>query len=233
MMKKLLITLLAMVPVLAFAAGPSIPLDSANNDLSDKESLKRGFKAYINYCLGCHQLQYQRYNRTFADLGISDEEGKAEWMFTGEKVGDHITNTMPAKEAAKWFGAAPPDLTLEARFRSPDWIYTYLNSFYVDEARPFGVNNKVFKDVGMPHVLQNLQGIRTMDENGVLSPAVGGTMTEQEYDQFVRDLTNFLEYVGEPNKLERKELGKWVIGFLFILFILSYFLKKEYWRDVH
>lgn len=232
-MKKLVITLLAALPLFAFAAGPSIPLDSANNDLSDKESLKRGFKSYINYCLGCHQLQYQRYNRTFADLGISDEEGKAEWMFTGEKVGDHITNTMPAKEAAKWFGAAPPDLTLEARFRSPDWIYTYLRSFYVDESRPFGVNNKVFKDVGMPHVLQNLQGIRTMDEHGVLSAPVGGSMSEAEYDEFARDLTNFLEYVGEPNKLERKELGKWVIGFLFILFILSYFLKKEYWRDVH
>ncbi|WP_448554340.1 cytochrome c1 [Thalassotalea montiporae] len=233
MMRKLFITLLAVLPVFAFAAGPSIPLDAANNDLSDKESLKRGFKSYINYCLGCHQLQYQRYNRTFADLGISDEEGKAEWMFTGEKVGDHITNTMPAKEAAAWFGAAPPDLTLEARFRSPDWIYTYLRSFYVDESRPFGVNNKVFKDVGMPHVLQNLQGIRTMDEHGVLSAPVGGTMTEAEYDEFARDLTNFLEYVGEPNKLERKELGKWVIGFLFILFVLSYFLKKEYWRDVH
>ncbi|REL31888.1 cytochrome c1 [Thalassotalea euphylliae] len=233
MMRKLFITLLAVLPVFAFAAGPSIPLDVANNDLSDKESLKRGFKSYINYCLGCHQLQYQRYNRTFADLGISDEEGKAEWMFTGEKVGDHITNTMPAKEAAAWFGAAPPDLTLEARFRSPDWIYTYLRSFYVDESRPFGVNNKVFKDVGMPHVLQNLQGIRTMDEHGVLSAPVGGTMTEAEYDEFARDLTNFLEYVGEPNKLERKTLGKWVIGFLFILFVLSYFLKKEYWRDVH
>lgn len=232
-MKKLFITLLAMVPALAFAAGPSLPLDSANNDLADKESLKRGFKAYINYCLGCHELQYQRYNRTFADLGISDEEGKAEWMYTGEKVGDHITNSMPAKEAAQWFGSAPPDLTLEARFRSPDYIYTYLRSFYTDENRPFGVNNAIFPDVGMPHVLQNLQGVRTKDENGVLSPAVGGTMTEQEYDAFVRDLTNFLEYVGEPNKLERKELGKWVIGFLFIFFILSYFLKKEYWRDIH
>lgn len=232
-MKKLFITLLAMVPALAFAAGPSLPLDSANNDLADKESLKRGFKAYINYCLGCHELQYQRYNRTFADLGISDEEGKAEWMYTGEKVGDHITNSMPAKEAAQWFGSAPPDLTLEARFRSPDYIYTYLRSFYTDEKRPFGVNNTIFPDVGMPHVLQNLQGVRTKDENGVLSPAVGGTMTVQEYDAFVRDLTNFLEYVGEPNKLERKELGKWVIGFLFIFFILSYFLKKEYWRDIH
>lgn len=232
-MKKLIITLLALVPVLAFAAGPAVPVDPANNDLADKESLKRGFKAYINYCLGCHTLQYQRYNRTFADLGISDEEGAAEWMYTGEKPGDHITNTMPAKEAAAWFGAAPPDLTLEARLKNPDWIYTYLRSFYVDKDRPFGVNNKVFKDVGMPHVLQDLQGVRTMDENGNLSPATGGMMSEAEYDAFVRDLTNFLEYVGEPNKLERKSLGYWVLGFLFIFFFISYLLKKEYWKDVH
>ena len=217
----------------AMAAGPKVPVDPAGNDLADKESLKRGFRAYINYCLACHQLQYQRYNRTFADLGISDKEGKANWMPTGEKVGDHITNTMPAKEAAKWFGAAPPDLTLETRFKSPDWVYTYLRSFYVDESRPFGVNNTVFKDVGMPHVLQNLQGTRTLDENGNLTPAVGGSMTEAEYDAFVRDLTNFLEYVSEPNKLERKSLGYWVIGFLVVFFILSYLLKKEYWRDVH
>jgi len=231
-MKKLLITLLALVPLFALASGPSLHLDKANNDLADKESLKRGFDTYLNYCLGCHQLQYQRYNRTFADLGISDEEGKAKWMPTGEKVGDHITNTMPPKEAAKWFGTAPPDLTLEARFRSPDYIYTYLRTFHVDSARPFGVNNVVFKDVGMPHVLQNLQGVRTMDEHGVLSPATGGTMTEAEFDDFVRDLVNFLEYVAEPNKLEREALGYWVIGFLMILLIFSYLLKKEYWRDV-
>ncbi|GLX84273.1 cytochrome c [Thalassotalea loyana] len=233
MKKILLVLLVTLVPALAFAAGPKVPVDPAGNDLADKESLKRGFRAYINYCLACHQLQYQRYNRTFADLGISDKEGKANWMPTGEKVGDHITNTMPAKEAAAWFGAAPPDLTLETRFRSPDWVYTYLRSFYVDEARPFGVNNTVFKDVGMPHVLQNLQGTRTLDENGNLTPAVGGSMTEAEYDAFVRDLTNFLEYVSEPNKLERKSLGYWVIGFLLVFFVLSYFLKKEYWKDVH
>lgn len=232
-MKKFILAILMVLPAVVFAAGSNVPLDKANNDLADKESLKRGFRSYINYCLGCHQLQYQRYNRTFADLGISDEEGMAEWMYTGEKVGDHITNTMPAKEAAKWFGSAPPDLTLEARFRSPDWIYTYLRSFYADEQRPFGVNNKIFRDVGMPHVLQNLQGVRTIDENGNLGDAKGGSMTAEEYDTFVRDLTNFMEYVGEPNKLERKSLGYWVIGFLVIFFILSYFLKKEYWRDVH
>ena len=233
-MKKFVLVLLAtLMPALAMAAGPSVPVDPAGNDLADKESLKRGFRSYINYCLACHQLQYQRYNRTFADLGIDEKDGKENWMYTGEKVGDHITNTMPAKEAANWFGAAPPDLTLETRFRSPDWVYTYLRSFYVDEARPFGVNNTVFKDVGMPHVLQNLQGTRTLDANGNLTKAVGGSMTEAEYDAFVRDLTNFLEYVSEPNKLERKSLGYWVIGFLVVFFILSYFLEKEYWKDVH
>ncbi|WP_281555848.1 cytochrome c1 [Thalassomonas sp. RHCl1] len=232
-MKKFILVLLAALPGLALAAGPSIPLDKAGNDLTDKESLKRGFETYVNYCLGCHQLQYQRYNRTFADLGIDEKEGIAKYMYTGEKVGDHITNTMPAKDAAKWFGSAPPDLTLEARLRSPDWIYTYLRSFYADPNRPFGVNNTVFKDVGMPHVLQGLQGVSTLDENGNLSEASGGSLTAEEYDTLVRDLTNFLEYVGEPNKLERKNLGYWVIGFLFILLIFSYLLKREYWKDVH
>ncbi len=235
-MKKLIITLFAsliLAPTLVLAAGAGVHLEKAGNDLTDKESLKRGFKAYIDNCLGCHELQYQRYNRTFTDLGISEEDGKANWMYTGEKPGDHIKNTMPKKEAAAWFGTAPPDLTLEARLRSPDWIYTYLHSFYADEKRPFGVNNKVFKDVGMPHVLQDLQGIRTIDEHGNLGPAVGGTMSEEEYDTFVRDLVNFLEYVGEPSKLERQNMGYWVIGYLIILFIFSYFLKKEFWKDVH
>lgn len=232
-MKKLLLVLCALVPLFAIAAGPSMQLDKANNDLTDKESLKNGFKTYINYCLGCHQLQYQRYNRTFADLGIDEADGVANYMFTGEKPGDHITNTMPKKESASWFGTAPPDLTLEARLRSPDWIYTYLRSFYMDDKRPFGVNNKVFKDVGMPHVLQDLQGVSSIDEHGNISPAMGGSLTTEEYDIVVRDLTNFLEYVGEPSKLEREAMGVKVLIFLFIFFIISYFLKKEYWKDVH
>lgn len=252
-MKKLIIAatfgiLFSVTTLLSFtavASGPSIHLDKANNDLSDKESLKKGFKTYLNYCLGCHQLQYQRYNRTFDDLGIDKADGIANYMPTGDKVGGHILNTMPENEAAKWFGSAPPDLTLEARLRSPDWIYTYLRSFYIDESRPFDVNNTVFKDVGMPHVLQSLQGVSTLvvhkelDEHGEehevssLSPAMGGSLTAEEYDVVVRDLTNFLEYVGEPNKLERKAIGYWVLAFLFFFFIISYFLKKEYWKDVH
>jgi len=233
LIKAIAFGLVTLVSMSALASSGGVHLDKANNDLTDKESLKNGFKTFINYCLGCHQLQYQRYNRTFTDLGIEEADGLENYMYTGEKTGDHITNTMPAKEAAKWFGTAPPDLTLEARLKSPDWIYTYLRSFYVDESRPFGVNNTVFPDVGMPHVLQTLQGVRTMDEHGNLTPATGGTMTTEEYDAFARDLTNFFEYVGEPNKLERENLGYWVIGLLFILFILSYLLKKEYWRDVH
>jgi ubiquinol-cytochrome c reductase cytochrome c1 subunit len=236
-MNKLILAIVLCIAALTsasvLAAGPSIPLDKAPNDLSDKESLKKGFKTYINYCLGCHQLQYQRYNRTFTDLGIDEAEGIKDFMYTGEKPGDHITNTMSKKEAGKWFGNAPPDLTLEARLKSPDWIYTYLRSFYIDESRPFGVNNKVFKDVGMPHVLQDLQGVSIKDENGNLSPAMGGSLTTEEYDVVIRDLTNFLEYVGEPNKLERKAIGYWVLAFLFFFFIIAYFLKKEYWKDVH
>ncbi|WP_371188084.1 cytochrome c1 [Thalassotalea maritima] len=251
-MKKTIIALLALVPVLAFAAGPSIPLDKANNDLTDKQSLRNGAETFMNYCLGCHQLQYQRYNRTFADLGIDEKEGIATLMFTGEKPGDHITNTMPAKEAAAWFGAAPPDLTLVTRYKKDgvNWLYTYLRSFYVDPNRPFGVNNAVFKDVGMPHVFQQLQGVQELTDEAkamLQLPATEqrplttddlvltqpGQLTPQEYDVLVRDLVNFLEYTGEPGKVERKRLGYWVMGFLVILFIFSYLLKKEYWRDVH
>ena len=231
-MKKFIVAILALVPMLVLASS-GVHLDIANNDLTDKESLKKGFDSYVTYCLGCHQLQYARYNRTFTDLGISEEDGMAKYLQNGQKPGQHITNAMPAKDAAKWFGSAPPDLTLEARLRSPDWIYTYLRSFYADSERPFGVNNKVFKDVGMPHVLQGLQGVRGIDEHGNLTPAVGGSMTAEEYDIFARDLTNFFEYVGEPSKLERESMGYWVVGFLFIFFFISYLLKKEYWRDVH
>ncbi len=233
LIKAIAFGLVTLVSVSALAASGGAHLDNANNDLTDKESLKSGFKTYINYCLGCHQLQYQRYNRTFKDLGIEEADGIENYMYTGEKPGDHITNTMPTKEAAKWFGTAPPDLTLEARLRSPDWIYTYLRSFYMDSERPFGVNNKVFKDVGMPHVLQDLQGVSSIDEHGNVTPAMGGSLTTEEYDVVVRDLTNFLEYVGEPSKLERKSMGINVLIFLFIFFIVAYFLKKEYWKDVH
>jgi ubiquinol-cytochrome c reductase cytochrome c1 subunit len=250
-MKKLLIALLVLVPSLALASGGG-SWDHANNDITDKESLRSGAKTFMNYCLGCHQLQYQRYNRTFADLEIDEAEGMETLMFTGEKPGDHITNTMPQKEAADWFGAAPPDLTLVTRFKGggSDWLYTYLRSFYADSERPFGVNNTAFKDVGMPHVLQQLQGVQELTadakamlqlptteqrplSNADLVLTQPGQLTPAEYDVVVRDLVNFLEYTGEPSKVERHRLGYWVLGFLAIFFIFTYLLKKEYWRDIH
>lgn len=245
-MKKILITLFALLPTLTFAAGPSVPLDPVDVDLTDKASIQRGMTLFVNYCLGCHQQQYQRYQRTANDNGIPVDVLKENLMFTGEKVGDHITNTMPADDAPKWFGSTPPDLTLVARVRKPEWIYTYLRSFYVDPTRPFGVNNTVFPNVGMPHVLQSLQGIPTKiahtamvdGEEGVQQGEKivvdgSGELTPEEYDAAMRDLVNYLVYTAEPTRLESERLGTWVIGFLIIFVFFIYLLKKDYWRDVH
>ncbi|MFC0117772.1 cytochrome c1 [Pseudoalteromonas xiamenensis] len=245
MMKKLIIGLFAFLPTLSMASGPDVELQHAKIDLTDKASLQRGAKLFMNYCLGCHQMQYQRYERTFRDIGIPVEIGKEQLIFDGSKVGSHILNAVKKEDAAKWFGAAPPDLTLIARVKSPDYIYTYLKSFYKDESRPFGVNNIVFPSVGMPHVLQELQGLPTpvtheVEEHGHKVTKVVGTevdgsgeLSTDEYDQAARDITNFLEYVGEPTRLTSESIGIKVLGFLVILFILAFLLKKEYWRDVH
>jgi len=244
-MKKLLSVIALLASSLAMAAGPTIPLDKAPIDLHDKASLQHGAKLFQNYCLGCHQMQYQRYSRTFRDLDIPEDIGMEHLMFTGEKVGDHITNAMPAKFAENSFGVTPPDLTNVARVRGANWLYTYLRTFYVDETRPFGVNNKVFPTVGMPHVLQELQGVpyrayetRLVDGQpqevyvGIRTDGSGELSTE-EYDRAVADLVNYLVYTGEPSKLEAHALGVKVLIFLLILFVLTYFLKKEYWKDVH
>ncbi|GAA0855632.1 cytochrome c1 [Aliiglaciecola litoralis] len=227
------------------AGGAKVPLDAANNDLTDKASLQRGAMMFNNYCLGCHNMQYQRYERSFKDLDIPNKIGQEYLQFTGEKVSDHIKSAMPQDDAAKWFGAPPPDLTLVARVRGADWLYTYLRTFYADESKTFGVNNKVFPNVGMPHVLQELQGLpqETYEQrmvDGEMKPRyVGlksdgkGVLNAEEYDDAVRDLVNYLEYVGEPGRLKLETIGKWVLAFLVVLFIFVYLLKKEYWRDVH
>ena len=244
-MRKLIFLLCLLVPGLAFAAGSSFPLDKANYDLTDKESLQSGARTYMNYCLGCHQMQYQRYQRTFQDLGIPDDVGQEYLQFTGEKVFDHMQSAIPEKAAAKWFGAAPPDLTLVARVRGADWLYTYLRTFYVDESKTFGVNNKVFPDVGMPHALQELQGVpretteMQMVDGQEVERYVGikadgsGELSASEYDKVVLDLVNFLVYTGEPIALERQDLGKNVLIFILVFFVFVFLLKKEYWRDVH
>lgn len=244
-MKKLMCFLAFFLPGMAMAAGGNVHLDEAPIDLTDKASLQRGAKLFMNYCLGCHSMKYQRYQRTFKDLGISDELGEQYLQFTGEKVTDYITRAMPEESAAGWFGAAPPDLTLVARVRGEDWIYTYLRSFYKDESRPFGVNNKVFPEVGMPHVLEPLQGIpretteEVMVDGEMVERYVGiksdgtGSMSPDEYDQAVADIVNFLEYTGEPAKLDSHRIGKWVLVFIVVLFVFVYLLKKDYWREVH
>ena len=231
-MKKLLIALVALVPSLAMASGGGAHLESANIDLNDQESLQRGLDHFQNNCAGCHSTQYQRYERVATDLGISLDDMRANYIHGDAKIGELMENSIPEADAAKWFGATPPDLTLVARVRGEDWIYTYLKGFYKDESRPFGVNNTVFPSVGMPHVLQELQGLSVKQDDGTLV-ATGGTLTAEEYDQYVRDITGYLVYAGDPVKLERESLGWWVMGFLFIFFIVAYLLKKEYWKDVH
>ncbi len=244
-MKRIIFAVLALLPGLVLASGGGFPLDKAEYDLSDKASLQRGAATFMNYCAGCHSTQYQRYNRVAADIGIPDDLMKENLVFTGAKIGDLIKSAMSEKDAARWFGAPPPDLTLVARVRGADWIYTYLRSFYVDETRPFGVNNAVFPSVGMPHVLEPLQGtpraeFKTHTLDGVEMQQVvsiksdgNGEMNNEEYDQTVLDLVNFLVYSAEPMQQERERMGFWVLGFIAIFFIFTVLLKKEFWRDVH
>ncbi|MFC1234658.1 cytochrome c1 [Vibrio sp. DW001] len=245
-MKKWIVVLFALLPSLALASGGSVHLDKANNDISDKASLQNGAKLFMNYCFGCHSTQYQRYQRVATDLDIPLDLMKQNMVFDPEaKIGQLMENAIPDDSAAKWFGAPPPDLSLVARVRGADWLYTYLRSFYADPSRPFGVNNIVFPSVGMPHVLEELQGIptaivETHSIDGVEKTSVvgvetdgSGEMSTSEYDSAVRDIVNFLEYSGDPVKLEREALGWWVMGFLVLFTIVVVLLKKEYWRDVH
>ncbi len=245
MRKQLSAILLLVSPALAFASGGA-HLDKANIDPANKESLQRGAKTFVNYCMGCHSARYQRYNRLGRDLGISDDDIIENLMFTGEKMGDQMDIAMTREMGRKWFGAAPPDLTLVARVRGTDWLYTYLRTFYLDDSRPFGVNNEVFSNVGMPNVLWELQGWQkpvyttVADDKGreyQLLEGVeleeAGSQTQAEFDRTVRDLVNFLAYMGEPIKLERQSLGIKVLLFLFVFFIITYLLKKEYWKDIH
>lgn len=240
-MKKLLISLLLAVAPALGSASSAVHLDDADIDLSDQASLQRGAKYFVNYCLSCHSAQFQRYNRMARDLGLTENEVKENLMFTSDKIGDTMTIAMDPDDGEKWFGVAPPDLSVITRARGVDWIYTYLRSFYIDEPRPFGVNNLVFPDVGMPHVFWKLQGMQRAvfkQEDGRkhferFELAEPGSLSPEEFDGAMRDLTAFLSYVGEPIQLERKRLGVWVLLFIAVFFVLAYLLKKEYWKDVH
>jgi ubiquinol-cytochrome c reductase cytochrome c1 subunit len=240
-MKKLLIALLS-APLLAsfqvFAAGAELHLDKAPDRSRDFAALQNGAKVFVNYCLNCHSASYYRYNR-LTDLGLSEQQIKDNLLFTADKVGELMTIAMRRAEAKQWFGAAPPDLTVIARARASefgsgsDWLYTYLRGFYRDDSRPTGWNNTVFSNVGMPHVLWELQGEQVMGGDHKLSLAKPGLMSPQEYDAMVGDLVGFLAYMGEPMATFRKELGVIVLIFLAVLFVFSYALKREYWKDIH
>lgn len=214
-------------------------LPSSGASINDQASLQRGAKLFFNYCAGCHSLKYLRYSRISEDLGLSEQEVMQNLNFTGAAFGETIESHMPADQAVKWFGKAPPDLSLEVRAKTADWVYAYLNSFYVDPTRPVGWNNTVFPNAAMPNPLWELQGVQTAvhkdGEEGVekLELSKPGKMTPAQYQQATRDLTSFLEYASEPAALQRKHYGIWVLLFLAGFTFLAYLLKKEYWKDVH
>lgn len=231
-----------LVSATALAAGGG-NTEQAGTDLGDQASLQRGAQLYMNYCSGCHSLKYLRYSRMAEDLGLTEEEVMNNLNFTGAKFGEQIQVAMTAEHANAWFGKMPPDLSLIARSRGPDWIYTYLKSFYLDESRPLGWNNTLFPNASMPNPLWELQGLQHAEygepdaagERHVtgLKVTQPGELDASGFNQAVRDITAFLEYAGEPAALKRQSLGVWVILFLSVFTFLAWLLKKEYWRDVH
>jgi ubiquinol-cytochrome c reductase cytochrome c1 subunit len=246
---RTIMVLLLVAPTLAFPAETEIHLDRAPIDTYDRASLQRGARTFVNYCLNCHSANYMRYNR-LRDLGLTEQQIRDNLIFTGVKVGELMKIAMDPAEAKEWFGTAPPDLTVIARARGSeagsgsDWLYTYLRSFYRDDSRPTGWNNVIFPNVGMPHVLWQLQGEQVMKEAQEEGPgymktvhklelAKPGTLTPQQYDEAVADLVNYMTYMAEPAQHERVKIGLYVLLVIFILVALSYALKKSYWKDVH
>ncbi|MBE9564457.1 MAG: cytochrome c1 [Proteobacteria bacterium] len=247
---KLLMIAVMLTPVMAAASGGAKLLE-APIDINDKESLRRGAQAFGDYCYSCHAASFMRFNRIAKDLDMEEQEVRDMLIHTYNekgaptKIGDLMEVSMTDAYAEEAFGTAVPDLSLAARARGADWIYTYLRSFYVDEDRPTGFNNSVFADVGMPHVLWSLQGLQTpvyetvkhgdieVEEITGFEKIQDGKLSRVEYDVFLGDLTNFMVYIAEPIQVERRSMGWKVLLFLVVLFGFAYALKKEYWKDVH
>jgi ubiquinol-cytochrome c reductase cytochrome c1 subunit len=240
-----LVATLAVLPGAALASGGGTHYEPANNDVHNKASLQRGAKNFVNYCLGCHSAKYVRYNRVAADLGLSDEQLRENLLFTSDSPHATMKVTLGADDAKKWFGVVPPDLSLIARARGTDYLYTFLRTFYADPTKASGVNNLALPGTAMPHVLWELQGTQEAvweghtDAQGNVQKhfkefklATPGKLSPEEYDAFVRDTVNFLDYIGEPVQVQRQSLGYVVIAFLVFFTLLAYALKKEYWKDV-
>ncbi|HEX9772776.1 MAG TPA: cytochrome c1 [Steroidobacteraceae bacterium] len=245
MRTEILVLIGALLAAPVHAAGGGGHVEQANNDVSNVASLQRGARNFVNYCLGCHSAKYVRYNRLAADLGITEQQLIENLMFTGERPHDTIVNAISTDDANRAFGVVPPDLSLIARSRGPDYIYSFLRSFYVDPTKATGANNVVLAGTAMPHVLWDLQGIQTavwegqVDAQGNASKhfkefelTTPGTMSPQEFDSFVRDTVNFLDYIAEPVQLKRRSLGYRVVAFLVFFTLLAWALKREFWKDV-
>lgn len=242
--RSLLAACAALLALNAAANAPTVALDTAPINLKDQASLQRGARNFVNYCLNCHNAAFMRYS-ALTKIGLTEEQIRGNLMFTTDKFGDAMISALDPKDAKAWFGGVPPDLTLVARVRGSDWLYTFLRGFYRDDASPTGWNNSVFPNVGMPHVLHDLQGTMAMVKVGE-KPGHGehkdpimkaqmdraGSMTPAEYNQFVADLVNYLTYMGEPSRESRGQLGIVVMFFLVIAFFAALLLKHEYWKDV-
>ena len=257
----LVVATMVIIPIKAVGSeGKScgtINCDPFEPQLNNDASLQRGAQLAVNYCMGCHSFKYSRWERVADDLNIPHQMMLDNMIFSGQKIGELMDIAMPSDKAKEWFGATPPDLTLVARSRSPEWVYTYLRHFYADPSRPLGVNNKVYKDVGMPHALLDLQGLTecipgsSLATNGgikrdlltgedVLDNPCGGyeiikagSLSPEEYDAAVFDLVNFLTYVAEPMAEQRKHIGKMVLLFLLLLMVPVMLLNREYWKGIH
>ena len=246
---RILAAALLLVPALALGSEAELKLDKAPIDLHDKESLQRGAHTFVNYCLNCHSASYMRYNR-LQDIGLTEQQIRDNLVFPDVKVGELMKTAMDPKDSKEWFGATPPDLTVVARSRSShagpgsDWLYTYLRSFYKDSTRPSGWNNVVYPNVGMPHVLWQLQGDQVLKETKVAAEGYmrtvhklelekKGKLDPLEYDRVVADLVNYMTYMSEPAQHDRVTIGLYALIVLSVLIGLAYALKKSYWQDVH
>ncbi len=214
-MKKI-ISLIFIIITTNVLASSKLHLEKVDIDIYNKESLQNGAKMFMNYCSSCHSIGFMRYNRIGQDLGISEKQIVKNLIFGNNKTSDLIVSNINKKDSNKWFGVTPPDLSLTVRVRGVDWVYNYLNGFYTDNSRPFGVNNHILKNAAMPDILWQLKS----------------TLSKNEFERKITDITNFLDYVSEPAKLIRTTIGYWVLAFLAFLLIFTYLLKKEYWLDV-
>ncbi len=247
---ELVVVLVAASAVSAAEGGHASWQRSADNQIANLPSLQRGARNFLNYCSGCHSLKYIRYSRIAEDLKIPDEARDAYLVPPGHMFTDYVKTSLPEKDAMEWFGKAPPDLSLVTRSRGSDWVFNFLTTFYADHAnKQTGVNNLQLPGTAMPHVLASLQGVQTIQTKDVerpgpdgnpivvaefekFEPGIVGSLTPEQYDEFVRDTVNFLQYVGDPTQVERQSLGIWVVLFLLMFTALAWMLKSEYWKDV-